>query len=557
MRPVDDKSSGNNDFKFDLHDYWRRFWSKKVLVLTPMLIAALVAGIGVRFLTPVYESTAVIEVVDNQFLTREVEQQIVQTNQRQRDHDRVLLDSIRATITGREFQNMLIRRLALDEFQDMREEADMIRRTEYPHLTTDEILTRRLRELLTAKSRVNMSGPRLFEISFADNNPENSYILADAISTLFVELKEKKELKGLQTAAEFSDEQIAIHQQALAKAEAELEGFQKAVAARESGHGPVNDTNLRRAKNLQQQLIIDIAEARGLVAKVRQNLQGAASIVPDDALFDNDARVNEYKRDLGSRREEQLLTELDSDAQPDADDENQAVLERSRAALQRYLSTFVRQNYPNVAIDYQPLLAEYYYQRARMLALEDKKRRLDRHIADYQDHLALEPEDDRELQRLTKEVETNRDLLQSFIRAKAQTRITEAVEHMDLGLEITVVEQAERPLAPVRPNKMKIIMLAIVFGGVVGAGSFFVTEYMDSSFTSIDDIEEKLDARVLGTIPALAEGPWNKQTSTKRRVVVVAASVVITLLSISAFYFYGKQTQKDSLRLAQVESRNE
>lgn len=556
MRPAsNDKNT--HDFKFDLQAFWRTFWSKKWLVLTPMLVSALAAAIGVRFLTPVFESTAVLEISDDKFLSREMEQQIVQNQDRRRERDRTLLQSMNATITGKEFQDELIRRLGLDQLEGMREEAEVLRATRFPQMSTEEILGHRLRNLLTKKSNVSLAGPRLFRISFEDFNAENSYVLAGEISDLFVELKEKKQLRGLQAAREFSDEQIAIYKNVLTRSEQELEDVQKSLARRKVGGGSINEGNVRTAETLQQQLVLDISEARGVKMKVRRSLETVAKVVPDDGVFQRDPRVPELRRDLAARLVEQLLSEIDSqqDGAVENPDNESGILD-AKAAIQRYLATMVRENYPDVSPDYLPLLVEYYYQSAHVASLEYKAERLGEYLQRFQNRLTLAPEDERELERLRKEVETNRELLESFMRARAQTQISEAVQHMDLGYSINIVERPVRPLGPVRPDKGKIMMLAVLFGAVIGAGGLFITEYMDSSFSDIDEVESELDVRVLGTLPALDGGDWNRQSSVKRRFVWVTASLVVAALSISGFYYFGKRSARDTIQTGIVETSN-
>ncbi len=77
---------------------------------------------------------------------------------------------------------------------------------------------------------------------------------------------------------------------------------------------------------------------------------------------------------------------------------------------------------------------------------------------------------------------------------------------------VTVVDQAEASLKPVRPNKLLNITLGIIVGLAVGVGLAFFIEYLDTSVKTIDDVERALQAPVLGVIPQnvgslMAEGP--------------------------------------------------
>ncbi len=112
-------------------------------------------------------------------------------------------------------------------------------------------------------------------------------------------------------------------------------------------------------------------------------------------------------------------------------------------------------------------------------------------------------------------VQAKRDLENmQLIRERLNLRVIQETieEELPRGGIVTVVDQAEASLKPVRPNKFLNISLGIVVGLVVGVGLAFFIEYLDTSVKTIDDVERALQAPVLGVIPQnvgslMAEGP--------------------------------------------------
>lgn len=77
---------------------------------------------------------------------------------------------------------------------------------------------------------------------------------------------------------------------------------------------------------------------------------------------------------------------------------------------------------------------------------------------------------------------------------------------------VEIYDPAEPNPDPVRPKIFLNIALGVVVGLVVGIGLAFFIEYLDTSVKTIDDVEQALDAPVLGVIPQnvhslLMEGP--------------------------------------------------
>jgi len=67
-------------------------------------------------------------------------------------------------------------------------------------------------------------------------------------------------------------------------------------------------------------------------------------------------------------------------------------------------------------------------------------------------------------------------------------------------IKATIVDPAERPTTPISPNPERNIGLALLVGLLLGAGVALLRETLDTSVKSIDDLEELLDAPILGSI---------------------------------------------------------
>jgi hypothetical protein len=209
----------------------------------------------------------------------------------------------------------------------------------------------------------------------------------------------------------------------------------------------------------------------------------------------------------------------------------------------------VADRFPDVPIDYRPLVVEYFYQQAEIDALREKRDTLERYIDAFRRDVQLAPQQATELTRLLQEVEKNRDHYNTFLKAQETTRISEEAANTNLGTTVFLVEAANRPLAPVRPDKIRILILAFVLGSAIGAGGLLLTEFTDSSFRSVEEVEKTLGLKVLGTVPRFEKTRWFHD-STRRRAIIWSVTVAVLVgLCISAFYFYGKSMRESLIDL--------
>ncbi|MFC1832419.1 polysaccharide biosynthesis tyrosine autokinase, partial [Thermodesulfobacteriota bacterium] len=102
---------------------------------------------------------------------------------------------------------------------------------------------------------------------------------------------------------------------------------------------------------------------------------------------------------------------------------------------------------------------------------------------------------------LKREVDSNRllyDTLQTNIKKENITEQTQTVN-------IWVIDKAELPMAPSKPNKKRTLMLAMVLGLFGGVGLAFLIEYLDNTVKSEAELEKRFGRTVLGSVEQIGK----------------------------------------------------
>lgn len=98
---------------------------------------------------------------------------------------------------------------------------------------------------------------------------------------------------------------------------------------------------------------------------------------------------------------------------------------------------------------------------------------------------------------LKREVDTNRTLYDGLLQRLKEVGVAGGV-----GVNnISVVDKAQVPLAPYKPNLSKNLSLGLAIGLIVGLMVAWLLEYFDDSIRFADDVERETGAAVLGVIP--------------------------------------------------------
>jgi capsular exopolysaccharide synthesis family protein len=97
---------------------------------------------------------------------------------------------------------------------------------------------------------------------------------------------------------------------------------------------------------------------------------------------------------------------------------------------------------------------------------------------------------------LKREIENHQNLYNALISRTNEQNVTEQAQ----DINVWIVEKAQLPQLPSKPNKKRNILLGIIMALFGGVGLALFLEHLDNTIKTPDDIEERYDLPVLTTI---------------------------------------------------------
>jgi len=101
---------------------------------------------------------------------------------------------------------------------------------------------------------------------------------------------------------------------------------------------------------------------------------------------------------------------------------------------------------------------------------------------------------------LKREADTNRELYKGLLQRMKEAGVSAGIT----ASNIQVVDQAENPIKPYRPNKRLNLMLAAVVGLFLGVGIAFFFEYLDNTVKTSEDVEQLIHLPSFGMVPEIS-----------------------------------------------------
>lgn len=150
---------------------------------------------------------------------------------------------------------------------------------------------------------------------------------------------------------------------------------------------------------------------------------------------------------------------------------------RMRAEIQR-MQESVKADYEAANRTEKLLSDSFLAQKGQMVKLQD-------HLSDFQ--------------ILKRDAQTNEQLYQALLARVKEANISSTM----VPANVAVIDKAQLPMRPFKPNNSRNLGLAMVLGLGLGVGLALMLEYTDYSIKSIDDMERACNMPSLGVLPLL------------------------------------------------------
>lgn len=350
-----------------------------------------------------------------------------------------------------------------------------------------EELDQRLTEKFLSQLNVQpVRNTRLVDISFEDRDPSLAATVANAVAVCYIMQSSEMKTKTSAEAHEFLLKQIEEQRKRLEESERALQNYKERYGIIELE--PTSDQQsqniaMQKLSGITQLLVQAQAERVSAESKYREieSLMAKGADLESIPQIANNYIILELKKN-----EAQLLTEISEASQKYGEKHPRMLqlkkqLEAVRARIKEEALKIVK------AVENEYLMVKAKEERARK-AVEAQKaevQKLSEHRIKYN--------------VLVREVQKNREMYENLLKRLKETGVEQEIEKTN----ISIVDRAEVPLKPVKPDKKKNLLLSVVLGLFAGVGLAFLLEHLDNSIKTPEDVRRYLGIPNLAIVPTI------------------------------------------------------
>ena len=482
----------------------RRWW-----IIIPFLLSILI-GIGLSLKLPkVYQASTLI-LVQRQRVPTSYVQEIVSMDLEDR------IRTITQQITSRSNLEKIIK-----EFNLYNEPGSQM-------FMEDKI--QRLRE----RVRVDVSGrgrqgASAFEIFFTGKYPKQIADVVNALASYFIaENLKLREDQAIGTSEFLTDELEVIRKKLLEKEEA-LKSYRK----RYMGGLPEQlETNLRILERVQQQIVTNQENLREIENRkilIQQQISDAAEIrrarvapAGQEGEVAQTPTLDQLKTQLASLESKYTQRHPDiirlKEKIADMESKEKTDLKEVRRAPEARGVTHAEINLVNQLREIE----------LGILNLKAEAAQLHSQMKWYQTQVENTPKREQELMSLNRDYRNIQETYNSLLSRKLEAEIAVNLERKQKGEQFRILDPAKIPIRPFKPDKKRILLMAMALGFALGCGLAYLRETMDTSLRRPEDIEELLQIPIIASLPFAFNA--RELRSLKRKKILTVVSVGLTFL---------------------------
>ena len=161
-------------------------------------------------------------------------------------------------------------------------------------------------------------------------------------------------------------------------------------------------------------------------------------------------------------------------------------------------------------------------------------------IANIEKRLEGAPEREQEYQRITRDYSATKDLYDSLLKRYDDAQLGESMENDKQGERFRLLESALPPSGPMAPNRVRLLIIGLLFAVAAAALAALIAEQFDSTFHSIDDIRDFTSIPVLAAIPSIAPSHTRRAV----RLVLATASLIAVIAIAGALSAHAAQSNE-------------
>jgi len=471
-----------------LRDYLRVILRRKWIVITFFLISVTTVILGTFMMKPMYRSAATLKIEKDSPQVINIKD----AYEVDKSSDAYYQTQYRI-LKSRNLAKRVIRAMKLDQNPAFigyvptpkaatNKEADTRSNTDMDEDFSPAVVDR----LLASLSVEPQEKSRIVKISFDSQSPELAASIPNAVAKSYIDYNIESKFDATLQTRDWLEKQLEDMKAKVERAEETLNRYvaqNGIIFLADSGSGDTKETKgqsivNKRLLDLSNQLIQSTSDRVTKEVLFREAQREGGESIP---AVQNNPLLQGLKKELAATESE--YAQLSKVYKPDYP--KMVRLREQSNQVKMRIDAETKKALEGLRVDYE--------------AAAKKENYLASAMEKYKSEVTGQNEKMVQYQILKREAETNRELYNNLLQRLKEIGLSASLT----ASNVQILDRAEVPRSPFKPDKKKNLMIALFVGLLGGIGLAFFAEYLDNTVKTSDDVEKEVALPSLGLVPEL------------------------------------------------------
>lgn len=381
---------------------------------------------------------------------------------------------------------------------------------------------------------IEVIGKNLYSISYEGDIPEIVKNVVNTLCNIFIEENLAASRVAAHDAFSFIEDQLEIYRKKLEESENALREFKEKNLGQLPGEENINFVNLEKYQRLLVETEIQLKEAHLEGSLLKEQLSKEKPLIlafSSSNKNDLEGRLTQLNAQLSF-----LLTSY-TENYPDVIRIKKEIEEIEERLSKNKNKEVVDEKNKEGELTTETLNPIYQQIKENLNKVNIQINILNSRIDEYKEKIKLYknkvesiPKQEQELARLKRGYSVNVEIYQILLNKLEEARISRELEIKQSGgiHNFQVIDAAQLPLLPSKPNKPRSILFGMIIGLGIGFGAIYLLDILDNSFNSINEVKKYFEYPLVVGIPKIVA---NDDIKKKRRHNLIFFSILVIFIS--------------------------
>ncbi|MFH2034999.1 MAG: Wzz/FepE/Etk N-terminal domain-containing protein [Candidatus Zixiibacteriota bacterium] len=491
-------SQNQQDYRLDFSELLSILLRRKWLIILPVIFVSVATYIGLRYVTPEYESSIILLMDRPAKLSYDIRMLIGEGSRGfMMDEDRQMeLNAIRNEILSPPVMLALIRKYNLDKSPELDAIAGQMLQT-MPNLNVEQVKYDYLVGEFSEKIFVQYAGLNQIKIILRSSDP---FLARDYVQTIgenFISEKMKQQRGVIHSTDDFTYDQLERYENDLQDKidrKTQLQIDYNKIYSENNNFYFDNQNEIKAEINNVKKDIEEFEDRKNL-------LRGQLAQIQDDSLsLGRSALKSSLQKEITNLYDSysDLSTKFKWGSSEVLNLKTRLSLKL--ADLKKEINRQIEQQFEDYAGETKALIKRYYDALAEQAFARESQSALEAGLEKVIEISNRIPRMQAELDQIDREIIVAQDLRDKFKTQQEGSTISLAYLRES---KFKIIEPAKVPITPFKPDKKQVLAIGFILGLVIGGSSALLAELLDKSIKKTSELENILGLPILGVIPKI------------------------------------------------------